>query len=257
VSALDDNGVPVTEPATLRSAYHEAAHAIVAELLGVRVDVVSIRPGEHHRGVTIHASLAVDDIAEILARRHGTSLLARWGVKPYPFFDPEERRRAECSIMVALAGHLGEFLAPEPFTGFVEDTGADDHARAIAAAAELTAEQERWLADAEHTETLGDDDAAFEKARRIAGDEAAAAFVHFLTLETRRLMFSPLVRSLVPPVVDELLRYEAISGETVREIVSRVTGETPQHEEPTMVRAAAKQADPNIARIAATHRSVG
>jgi hypothetical protein len=149
--------------------------------------------------------------------------------------------------MVSLAGPLGELLAPELLTGYVEDVAADDQERAIAAAAELTAEQAGWLDDAEHAKTPGDDDHAFETARRIAGDDAAAAFVHFLNSETRRLMFSPLVRSLVPPVVDELLRYEVIPGESVRHIMESLTGESLRHEESvTMVRAAAKRVDPNI-----------
>jgi len=63
-------------------------------------------------------------------------------------------------------------------------------------------------------------------------------------------MFSPLLQSLVPPVVDQLLRHDVIPGETVREIVQRITGETLKHEEATtMVRATAKQADPNTPRI--------
>jgi ATP-dependent Zn protease len=53
MSALDDKGVSVTEPSKSRTAYHEAAHAVVAELLGVRVDVVSVRAAEHFRDVTI------------------------------------------------------------------------------------------------------------------------------------------------------------------------------------------------------------
>ena len=132
----------LTDSERIRVAHHEAGHALVAELLGVRVDVVSVRAAERHRGVTIHASLQVDEIAELLARRDGPSLLARWGVTPYPFFDPEERRRAECLIMISLAGRLGELLMPEFSSGYRDDSADTDQAQAIATAAELTAEQE-------------------------------------------------------------------------------------------------------------------
>jgi hypothetical protein len=182
----------LTDPERIRVAHHEAGHALVAELLGVRVDVVSVRAAERHRGVTIHASLRVDEIAELLARRDGPSLLARWGVTPYPFFDPEERRRAECLIKISLAGRLGELLMPEFSSGYRDDSADTDQAQAIATAAELTAEQDRWLVDAEHAKIPADDEHAFDTARGIAGDEGAAALVNHLTWETRRLMFSPL-----------------------------------------------------------------
>jgi hypothetical protein len=239
-----------TDPERIRVAHHEAGHALVAELLGVRVDVVSARAAERHRGVTIHASLQVDEIGELLARRDGSRLLARWGVTPYPLFDPEERRRAECLIMISLAGHLGELLMPEFVTGYRDDSADIDQAQAIATAVELTVEQDRWLVDAENTEIPADDEHAFATSRGITGDEGAAALVNHLTWETRRLMFSPLVQSLVPPIVDQLLRHDAIPGETLREIVQRITGETLKHEEATtMVRAAAKQVGLNTPRI--------
>jgi hypothetical protein len=165
-------------------------------------------------------------------------------------FDVNERRRAEVSIMVSLAGRLGELLMPKLATGYRDDTVDIDQERAIAAATELTAEQAGWLYEAEHHETPPDEDRAFEMARRIAGDEAAGALVHFLSLETRRLVFSHLVRSLVPPVVDLLLARGAIPGEAVRDVVETITGEALKHEkEARMVRAAAKQVDPNTPRI--------
>ena len=234
-----------------RTAHHEAAHAVVAELLGIRVDVVSIRPAEHHRGVTIHAAYGTDDeVTEIVARRHGKSLLARWCSVPYPLFDPDERRHAESRIMVSLAGRMGELLAPDPLTGYRDETADVDQERAIVAAVELTAEQGAWLDDAEQRVICPDEDTAFETAWWNTGKEAAGALVNYLTWETRRLMFSDLVRRLLPLVVDQLLTHEVISGETVREIVGSITGETLKHEEATtMVRAAAKQADADISRI--------
>jgi ATP-dependent Zn protease len=59
----------LTDPERIRVAHHEAGHALVAELLGVRVDVISIKPAEHHVGVTIHAPSEIDEVAEILGRR--------------------------------------------------------------------------------------------------------------------------------------------------------------------------------------------
>ena len=79
----------LTDPERIRVAHHEAGHALVAELLGVRVDVVSVRAAERHRGVTIHASLQVDEIAELLARRDGPSLPARWALRLIPSSIPK------------------------------------------------------------------------------------------------------------------------------------------------------------------------
>jgi hypothetical protein len=154
-----------TDPDRIRVAHHEAGHALLAELLGVRVDVVSVRAAERHRGVTIHASLQVNEIAGLLARRDGPSLLARWGVTPYPFFDPEERRRVECLIMITLAGHLGELLMPEFSTGHRDDSADIDQAQAIATAVELTAEQGRWLVEAEHAKIPADEQSHLHEAR--------------------------------------------------------------------------------------------
>src|SRR4051812_32560210 len=36
------------------TAFHEAGHAVVARVLGVEVDLVSIRPTEGHLGVALH-----------------------------------------------------------------------------------------------------------------------------------------------------------------------------------------------------------
>jgi hypothetical protein len=175
------------DAAKLRTAHHEASHAVVAELLGIRVDVVSIRPAEHHRGMTIHAAYGMDDeVTEIVARRHGKSLLARWGSVPYPLFDPEERRHAESRIMVALAGHMGELLMPEFASAYRDDSADIDQERAIVAAVALTAEQSASLDEADHRVNLPDDDVAFETAWWNTGKEAAGALVNYLMWETRR-----------------------------------------------------------------------
>lgn len=64
------------------------------------------------------------------------------------------------------------------------------------------------------------------------------------------MVYSPLVRRCLPPIVDQLLAHDVIPGETVREIVESITGETLEHEEEaTMVRVAAKRPDPDAPRI--------
>jgi hypothetical protein len=240
------------DAAKLRTCFHESSHAVVATLLGGWVEVVSTKAGEHYAGITLLESFAVNTAAELLARRHGTSLLARWGAVPYALFDPEQRSRAERSIMVSLAGHLGELLMPEFVSGgYRDDTTDIDQARAIATAADLTVAQAGWLHESEHQEIPVDEDAAFETAKQIGGDDGAAALVNHLAWETRRLVFGPLVRTLVPPVADELRHRETIPGSLVREIVESVSGETLTHDkEATMVQVAAKQVDPNTPRIA-------
>src|SRR6478672_11026063 len=119
--------------------------------------------------------------------------------------------------MISLAGHVGELLMPEfPSGGYRDDTADVDQAGAVAAAVELTAQQTAWLDDAEYGEEIpGDDDAAFQKARWNTGEKAAGALVYYLSWETRRLVFSELVRRIIPLVVDQLLAHEIIPGSVV------------------------------------------
>jgi hypothetical protein len=80
-----------------RTAYHEAAHAAVAHMLRRPFDVVSIRAGEHYRGIAIFRGRSPQaDLGKTLAD-------VIWWPAPW-------RRRFEIDLAITLAGRFGEAL---------------------------------------------------------------------------------------------------------------------------------------------------
>jgi hypothetical protein len=123
---------PLSRPATrthttdfeqkrIRTAYHEAAHAVTARLLGREVSLVSLQPERDHLGV-VHNSVAHFD---------------------GPVGDPtlplrgEYRDELETEIIIALAGSLAEEYCL-PRSGYLPTTLDEDWAQR---ASELLAEQ--------------------------------------------------------------------------------------------------------------------
>jgi hypothetical protein len=213
------------DEARLHTAYHETGHAISAALFGFDVETVSIRPGKHYAGIATLVDAPVNEIAEIRQRSEsGGALLSRWGATPVPLFDPDVRRPAELSIMVALAGPAAEILAgPVPGGRFVDDF---DEATASAVARGITERQAAHLISVDRPDLVSDDDMAIETARTIAGEKAAGALVAWLQWETRRLVTSELFVALSTPLVELLLRNEVLSGDAVVAIVRRQQDQT-------------------------------
>jgi hypothetical protein len=86
---------PVTPKRRLSTAqlgatsYHEAGHAVIAQMLGVRVHLISIEPGEHWDGFVRHE--------KVLSK-----------AQAYVLPDGRKRLRAERLMQIALAGPLAQ-----------------------------------------------------------------------------------------------------------------------------------------------------
>jgi hypothetical protein len=199
-------------------AAHESGHAVMAALLGLTVETVSIRPSANFCGVACITDWdAVEWLAEVRGRRRGKSLLARTGLLPVPWF-AEELRRASVVIMTHLAGPVAEVvLAPPASNGYTDD--ADERA-AVKVAASLTERQQRHLFAVEESDALvSDEEAAAEAERQIAGKEAAGRLVTWLGWETRRIVGSELFRGLALPVADQLVAHDVIGGQVVHQAI--------------------------------------
>ena len=186
-----------------RTALHEAAHAVVALAVGADVDLVSIRPGKRHAGVTF----------PIIPDWHGDADAA--AATPGPFVDPELRRVLEMRAVVALAGDLGEMLAAPPPTGY--GTTRDERT-AVALSRSLDRHSPRHVellhrTEAE-TEVADDFQLASDAARGLGVGDEVTAHVAWL-----RTVAQQLVRNLQPEIVavaEELSRRKVLTGAEVR-----------------------------------------
>jgi hypothetical protein len=208
-----------------RTALHEAAHAVMAHLLGRTVDIISIKPGEHYRGVTIHGAdgPALDEVDGIFASRHGDSLLARYGLRP-PFFDIDLLRRVSSAIMISLAGHEAELLLGAPFSGFREDEYDQERAERLARVlTEPTAEEMKFLEDSEREESPSDEERAQSAAQALVrpdphGTLEAVAFVHYQRYATQRIVVSDLFTKPCLTLAEQLDEHTTVGSEAFLEL---------------------------------------
>jgi hypothetical protein len=219
----------VTDP-RLVTAFHEASHSVMAYLCGYRVEVASIRPSEAHAGVVLYEGDSPGSIEALRARRNQESFLGRVGLVPTPLFPTELRRCAEASIMVCLAGPIGEELAG-PQTGYLADSPHE--AEAIELAAEITQLWDFQRQALEHAERpdpnhLSDEAQAYDKANDLtahltARQLEAAAHVRWLREVTWNLVFTKPFADLVETLVPVLLQHEVLAGEHVTSILDKAT----------------------------------
>jgi hypothetical protein len=114
---------PDREFARRRSSYHEAGHGLVAFLLtGTPPEVLSLRPGQAYRAVTILGPS--DDTPDDVDLK-------------LPSILRSDRRVLETRIAIDLAGELAEEMAGFRRAGYVEET--DDESAAQTAARTLAA----------------------------------------------------------------------------------------------------------------------
>ena len=204
------------DPAVVRTAYHEAAHAAAAYVFGRPVSLVSIRPGAHFLGVTTWTpgrfpGEAPVDIPAIM-----------WPAKA--------RRAIETSIVVSLAGSLGAMLSGWPEEdGYRAPPDEDEAERSARVLAGLSERETATLAGLESaTEPIPADD---ERARRlswaIAGTSEAGLHLAYMRGVTRSLVYNPNFGRLLEALVPELLERGVLSGRRVREILSAAEGRLP------------------------------
>lgn len=147
----DDLGRPDERTPAQRRAtsYHEAAHGLAGRVLGLPVDHISIRIGEHFSGI---ANIGWGPQPEWNGLTG--ALLMNWGWRNY----------IERQIVVDLAGHFGSMASRYPYDEF-KDTD-DTWARRAAAVLEEVSPRTRELILAEEASPETDDDET--SARKLA-----------------------------------------------------------------------------------------
>jgi hypothetical protein len=198
-------------------ATHEAAHAAVAFELGLRVELVSIRPGMHFAGIMFHGSPP---------GRRGDSL--RWAA-PLPLQPAGLRRRIECKAMVALAGDIATWL----YAGEVVDrTVSEDEAQARALVASITGggsrtpREEGVLAREEQREEPpeGDEATARRLMDALTWDGTGLYWLHALRVETEALLRRERVRREALALRDELVARKAVGARAARRVLMGARG---------------------------------
>jgi len=213
----------VTDDELTTTAFHEAGHAVAAHLLGRRVEICSVRRGEHFQGAT---SL-VDPSSELL----GPSSDA-----PAIFLPGSMRRLYECQIVILYAGRLAETLCTAgPRTGFSGGDSDEQQAEAVASRTIFppSDEERAGLMLLEQMKIPSDEDAAgklveelvpgerdpWPRIWAISASAERAAYLDWLRSFTTRFIhrdpFPRMVGSLVPVLVEE----KVVSGRAVHEIL--------------------------------------
>ncbi len=197
-----------------RVAFHESGHASMAFLLGRAVDVVSIRPSDHSKGVTAHRG------PRLTERERG-----KFGL-PARLLPARVRRHLEASALVALAGDLAEQLDTdwEPVSGYIASTPDEQFAEQAAGdLTRMTRKEEARLAATQAKGELGSDaETAWKGAYVLAGAHAGQetiAHVGYLQALARAIVGTAQFARLVGALVPHLLANEVLGGRAVRRIL--------------------------------------
>jgi hypothetical protein len=196
-----------------RTAAHESGHAAVAWMLRRSLEVVSIRPGEHWRGIAIF--------------RGGRSPQADLGktLADVVLWPCEWRRRFETDLCITLAGTFAEALRPS--SGYALD---DDDARAeeivselVPARGDLSDREALVLTTADRPGPTDEEHAGWLVRSLLNEFEVSleaekAAYLRWMELHTARAVFSPRGRRLIEGLIPHLLDREVLSGRAVRQI---------------------------------------
>jgi hypothetical protein len=208
-----------------RTAFHEASHSVIANMLGLRVGVVSIRPSKNHSGVAFAGGPI-----KLLESEAGKIM------RPAPLMPARFRRLVETRIMVSLAGDSGEAYAMTDRSGYVDQTDLREAERLAAMIAsplkpsELSKIEQRLLAAAETGPKPTSDEArSLELALVTTDDDAEArALVAYLRVVTARMVFSEPAASRIPLFAETLLAKEVLSARSTRRALrGEFTGSSP------------------------------
>lgn len=185
------------------TAYHEAAHAVVALLLDARVEFVSIRPGKQHAGITWTDGLPTWSSDAALAAELPTPLIAA-----------DIRRAMEVRMCISLAGDAAAILAPVT-SGYIAPTPDQPAAERLARTLEDLSPRHAELLRAaeERTDPIHTDADLAERAALGSGAEIHAHVAYMRTVVAR------MVDEHVPEiaaVAAELERREVLTGDEVR-----------------------------------------
>ena len=192
-------------------ATHEASHAVMARVLGVRAGFISIRPAANFGGVCRHGTTGIPTLRD--DDLDGSVVDMRASL----------RRGLEKLICITLAGELGVqyLLPPDLEDGFTEVSPDREQAERLAEIASLNRREAAALATTEH-DGVEESDAAHarRKAWALAGGSLAARYVLLLEGVAIELIASPRFRKLVDAIVPPLIEHRVLSGRAVRAILT-------------------------------------
>jgi hypothetical protein len=162
------------QDARVRTAYHEAAHAVISQLVGVRVELISMHRSEEY-GAFVHHG--------------GHSIPCSDPSVPLLLQPADVRRGVESWMTILLAGRVGEEL-PGPRSGFFYDTAPCEQAAEASAMtlAHLSPRHRELVTSHMGSSGPSDDD----KVIWVAGDLAGAEAIHHFALMgaiARRLVY--------------------------------------------------------------------
>jgi hypothetical protein len=120
------------------NALHEAGHAVLGDLLGRRIDLVTVEPGEHLTGCCWSTSRCETDPLPDMA-------------DPMILWAAGWQRRLAADVCVSMAGGLAEMLFTPRVTGRVPATVADELPDRLAELAEAAGPTEAELTLAAET----------------------------------------------------------------------------------------------------------
>ena len=199
-----------------RTALHESAHAVVALLIGVDVDLVSIRPGKAHAGISF----------PVMPGWHGD--VRRAAATPGPFVDPELRRVVEMRAVVSLAGDIGAMLqgpAPSRYGSTRDERLAESLSRKLE---RLSPRHVELLHDAEEVTEHRDDYGLATDALAALGNGNQIS-AHLVWLRT---VAAKLVRDYADEIVavaEQLYRRHVMTGAEIRAAMRAVQPRTKEH----------------------------
>lgn len=203
----------------LKVAYHEAGHAVAAQLLRGRiVGPVSIRPTKRWSGVAYVR-------APRFSPRDVETVDLAFPIATYPV---GLRRALELDAIICLAGPAAEALRPDqsPVRGYrPEPASRLDDRLAAGAVAALTSGEARMLARGNEDETdprPHDEQRALDATLALVGYERAGALLEFLRVETKVFVCSYSFQRRLHPLAAALVERTDLSARFVRGLLRQV-----------------------------------
>jgi hypothetical protein len=189
------------------ASYHEAAHALAARLLGLPVDHVSIRRGDHFFGIT----------------SSGRGPVPEWnGLPGALYMNSGLRQFIERQIVTDLAGHIGSLASWEPYDEFAEIDNTWAHRAAAALDAVSPRTRELILASEASPATKDDETRARELAEKWSTFDSTPPssltyYIEWLRGESRDLLADH--ADQLKAIADQLSKRVILTGPQVDEIL--------------------------------------
>jgi len=191
---------PTTSDQLVRTAWHEAGHAVSQVLLGYPAGVVSIEPRRRWLGV---AECTIPTEVPVYAH-----------TVPLVLIPTETRRPLEAAVVMTLAGPAGEAMAPPTSSGGYQALPVLERA----AVADLTKEELLFLRRGDSDEeAMNDLQLAYTYAESLVGYERAPPLVRYLATEAQSLLLAG--REQLEALAMVLLQHRTLSAAVTADVL--------------------------------------